>query len=182
MDRARKWSELFEGGFVPEDPKKAAGWIVMSDAWKALDRQCPGFLLGSTADPKTGERSAPNRFTLYRVDIDNDGSDDTVLFRAFRAGRTDGYHYDHHDRKSCRNSRIFFSDRKTRIMRFDGKNYLAAHHTSHHTWGIAINEVDAKSRKVNRDGDWTCSFHGWQTDFDELTDYLTKPWTLKWRK
>ena len=173
------WEKLFEGGFVPEDPKKAAGWVVMSDEWKALDRQCPGILQsGTVPNKKTGERAAPNDFALYRLDMDNEGVDDTVLFRVFTARRTVGRNFDFYDFDSCRAKEIFFSPNETRIIRFDGKAYIAVYHS----WGISIRHVDSKARKVIRDGNWTCSFHGWQTDFDELTDYLTKPWSLKWRK
>ena len=171
------WEKLFEGGFAPGDPKKAAGWVVMSDAWKALDRQCPGFLL-EDADQKTGERLAPNHFALYRVDIDNDGEEDTVLFRETIFDRQYVQHYDRFEFETCSSRHVFGTSDRTRVLRYSGKTYFATY------WGgfIRIYEVDPATGKASIAQESTCSFHGWRTDFDELTDYLTKPWSLKWRK
>lgn len=124
----RKWVRLVKRKNWP--PPKEYGYVVRTKRWRRLNERCPGVL---TSYPNTdAEPEAPDHFALYRVDVDNDGKVDTVLYRQYDRHR---YYYVYtftvYDLKACRpdidvffDSRIrLYDDEQPKLVRFRGRHY-----------------------------------------------------------
>jgi hypothetical protein len=167
--RNQEWHEFFDEGNVPAhvDEPNTRVEIVIGSRWRELNDKCPGFVL--FGQEEFSGFAIPDRFALYRVDIDNDGAEEYILYQDF-------FPFNQLriiDFEACTARKIEQSHTyRPEIVRFEGQNYILSYSVD---W-ISLYRPPAKpSSSSYVVGDVVCSY----SPIRKLTDYLDHRMTLK---
>ena len=178
------WRErLFEPGNAPPryegDTFQFYYYMVYdpSGQWRALNAQCPDFLIFNRADPRW--RIAPDRFALYDIDIDNDGASETILYRTYPGVHRQEWRRQYLyqlDLPTCEKTALVeIGYENLRLIRFHGRTYLEGSPDFGPDPFIALHEYQ-RSKPVRDPGELgLCTFHA----IRELSDFTSKRMTLK---
>ena len=180
--RRDDWRErLFEPGNAPPKSETFQSYHYNvydpTGRWRALNAQCPDFLIFDRADPRW--RIAPDRFALYDIDLDNDGASETILYRTYpgvHRQESRRHYLDRLDLANCQKTALVDdSSRRFRLIRFEHRSYIESWNLPGPAQFIAIHGYWT-GKPVRDPGDLgLCSFAG----IHELNDFNAKRMTLK---